>query len=423
VIIPSIDIMDGRAVQLVGGRRKALDAGSPLAAAERFSVAGELAVIDLDAALGRGDNRHLIEQIVRRFRCRVGGGIRSVDSALDWLDRGASRVIIGTAATPELLARLPRQRVMVALDGVNGEVVVEGWRRRTGARVLERIAELAPLVGGLLVTFVEREGRLGGIDLDAVDRVVHQAGATPLTVAGGITSADEVAAIDRLGADAQVGMALYRGRLDLGDAIAAPLSSDRSDGLWPTVVVDEGGVALGLAYSSQASLRAAVAERRGVYQSRSRGLWRKGESSGNRQRLLRIDLDCDRDTLRFVVDQQGAGFCHRQTTTCWGPSWSLAAFSRHLASAATSADPGSYTARLLADPELLARKLAEEADELAGATTPQEATWEAADLIYFTTVALIRNGVSTARVLRELERRAAVTRRRDGSRMAAAGGA
>ena len=416
MIIPSIDIMNGRAVQLIGGRERALDGGDPLAVAERFSLAGELAVIDLDAALGRGDNSAIVAELVRRYPCRVGGGIRSAEAALAWLDRGAQWVILGTAATPELLARLPRERVMAALDGVDGELVVDGWRRRTGVDVLSRMAELAPHAGGFLVTFVEREGRLGGIDLQAVRRVVEAADGVRVTVAGGVTTAVEVAAIDRLGADAQVGMALYTGRLHLADAVAAPLTSEREDGLWPTVVCDERGVALGLAWSSAASLRAAVERRAGVYRSRSRGLWVKGESSGNRQELLRVDLDCDRDALRFTVRQRGAGFCHLGTRTCWGDDTGLGALERRLEELAAAPPEGSFTARLLGDRELLAAKLAEEAGELAAAESEEEVVWEAADLLYFALVRLVGAGVPLGRVEAELDRRRREVRRRDGSR-------
>lgn len=416
MIIPSIDIMDGRAVQLVGGRGKALDGGDPLAVAERFAVAGELAVIDLDAALGRGDNSRLVAELVRRYPCRVGGGIRSAEAALEWLDRGARCVILGTAATPALLSQLPRERVMAALDGVDGKLVVDGWRRRTGVDVLARMAELAPHAGGFLVTFVEREGRLGGIDLEAVRRVVEAANGVPVTVAGGVTTPAEVAAADRLGADAQVGMALYTERLHLADAIAAPLISERGDGLWPTVVCDERGVALGLAWSSAASLRAAVDRRAGVYHSRSRGLWIKGETSGNRQELLRIDLDCDRDALRFTVWQHGGGFCHLGTRTCWGDDDGLGALERRLEALAAAPPEGSFTARLLNDPELLAAKLAEEAGELAAASAEDEVAWEAADLLYFALVRLVSAGVPLRRAEDELDRRRREVRRRDGSR-------
>jgi phosphoribosyl-ATP pyrophosphohydrolase len=417
MIVPSIDLMGGQAVQLVGGREKVLEAGDPLAVAERFAVVGELAVIDLDAALGRGSNRELVRELVRRFPCRVGGGIRSVEQALEWLNAGARRVILGTAATPEVLVELPRERVVAALDGVDGEVVVRGWTERTGARVLERLAALRGLVGGFLVTFVEREGRLGGIDLEAARRVVEAAGGTPVTLAGGVTTAHEVAALDRLGADAQVGMALYTKRLDLGEAFAAPLVSDRPDGLWPTVICDEHGSALGLAYSSAESLRAAVAERLGVYWSRSRDeLWRKGASSGAVQELLRVEADCDRDALRFTVRQHGSGFCHRGTWTCWGEDRGLGALERRLAERLRNAPDGSYTARLGAEPALLAAKLAEEARELAEADGEDALVWEAADLLYFTLVRLAGAGLGLEAVARELDRRALAVTRRDGSR-------
>src|SRR5205823_13620123 len=176
----------------------------------------------------------------------------------------------------------------------------------TGRTVAERIAELRPFVGGFLITSIEREGRMGGIDRDRAAELVRLAGNARVTIAGGVTAPDDVAYLDKIGADAQVGMALYSGRLNLGDTIAAPLVSDRPDGLWPTVVIDEQGVALGLAWSNLESLREAVRSRRGVYHSRARGLWIKGETSGATQELLRVDLDCDRDCLRFTVRQAGA---------------------------------------------------------------------------------------------------------------------
>ncbi len=422
MIVPSIDLMDGQAVQLIGGRDKAVDAGDPLAIAEKFAVAGELAVIDLDAALGRGSNRDVMLELVRRYPCRVGGGIRSAEQALGWLDAGARKVILGTAANSDVLVELPRDRVIAALDGVDGEVVVRGWTERTGASVLDRLAELRELVGGFLVTFVEREGRLGGIDPEAAKRVVDAAAGTHVTIAGGVTTAEEVAALDRLGADAQVGMAIYTGRLDLADAFSAPLISDRPDGLWPTVVCDEHGTALGLVYSSADSLRAAVAERRGIYWSRSRSeLWRKGETSGAVQELLRVEADCDRDALRFTVRQSG-GFCHLETRSCWGAGRGLGELERRLIERLAGAEPGSYTARLAGDSDLLAAKLAEEAAELAEAETGDEVVWEAADLFYFTLVKLAANGSRLEQVARELDRRALAARRRDGSRTFDPGG-
>ncbi len=421
MIIPSIDLVAGNAVQLIGGREQALDAGDPLPIAKSFRLAGEIAVVDLDAALGRGSNSELVERLCRVAPCRVGGGIRDLDSALHWLDAGATHIVIGTAATPELLGRLPRERLIVALDARDGEVVVEGWQKGTGRGVVERMAELRGYCAGFLVTFVEREGRLAGTALERVATLVEAADGARVTIAGGVTTAEEIAALDRLGADAQVGMALYTGRLELADAIAAPLVCDRSDGLWATVVCDERGVALGLAWSDAESLRAAVGEARGVYHSRSRGLWRKGEDSGATQELLRIDLDCDRDALRFLVRQAEPGFCHAGTRTCWGADDGVGGLARLVAARACEAPGGSYTRRLLEQPALLARKLREEAGELAAAERPADVAWEAADVLYFTACAMARAGVSLEQVEAELDRRSLKLTRRKGDAKAPKG--
>ncbi len=139
MIVPSIDIMGGRAVQLRRGREFVLDGGDPIERLEEFSVAGEVAVVDLDAALGQGSNAELIRKLVRRAPCRVGGGIRDLDSARRWLDAGSVRVVIGTAATPEFCGALPRERVIAAVDAKRGEIVVDGWRKKTGVPVIEQV--------------------------------------------------------------------------------------------------------------------------------------------------------------------------------------------------------------------------------------------------------------------------------------------
>lgn len=412
MIIPSIDLEQGRTVQLVGGEELAIDAGNPLPLLKQFSLAGEVAVVDLDAAKGEGSNSDLMRELCRHGKVRVGGGIRDLETALSWLDAGAESLVIGTAASPELLRELPRERVIVALDARDGEVVTHGWRQGTGRGILERLEELRPLCGGFLVTFVEREGRLGGTDLERAKSVVEAAGDARVIIAGGVTTTEEVVALDRIGADAQVGMALYTGELDLAEAISAPLRSDRPDGFWPTVVVDEQGVALGLAYSSLESLRAAVDSRSGVYHSRGRGIWFKGQTTGATQELLAIDLDCDRDSLRFTVRQASPGFCHQRTRTCWGDDKGLGRLSRRLEAILTDAPEGSNTARLANDPELLSAKIIEEAQELVSAQSRAEVTHEAADLLYFTLVRAATSGVSLEDVERELGRRELRVRRR-----------
>ncbi|HEY4003182.1 MAG TPA: phosphoribosyl-ATP diphosphatase [Candidatus Xenobia bacterium] len=414
MIIPSIDLQGGQTVQLIGGKEKALDAGDPRPLLRQFGVVGEVAVIDLDAALGQGDQTALIEELVRQGPCRVGGGIRSIEKARQWLDAGACKIILGTAARAELLQELPRARLIAALDADSGEVVVEGWTKKTGLTVPHRMAELRELVGGFLVTFVEREGRLGGIDIEQVKRLKEAAGHARLTVAGGVTTAQEVAELDRLGVDAQVGMALYTGRLTLAQCLAATLSSDRPDGLWPTVVVNESEVALGLCWSNAESLQAAITRQQGVYHSRKRGLWVKGETSGHTQELLRISLDCDRDALRFTVRQRGS-FCHTGSHTCWGEPSNYGSLIHALAARMAEAPAGSYTTRLLNDPDLLRAKLCEEAGELAAAETPDHVAAEAADVLYFTAVAMVRAGVQLEEVERVLAQRALKVTRRPGN--------
>jgi phosphoribosyl-ATP pyrophosphohydrolase len=413
MIVPSIDIMGGRAVQLRRGREFVLDGGDPIERLEEFAVAGEVAVVDLDAALGQGSNAELIRGLVRRAPCRVGGGIRDFDTARRWLDAGAVQIMIGTAATPEFCGALPRERVIAAVDANHGEVVVEGWRKQTNVPVLERVRALAPVVSGFLFTQVEKEGEMRGFDGGAVEAVVRAAEGARVTAAGGITTPAEVAELDRIGADAQVGMALYTGKLSLGDAVAAPLVKPLPGDVWPTVVCDEAGHTLGLVWSTRESVARAVAERRGIYWSRSRQcVWVKGETSGNTQQLMRVDLDCDRDALRFTVRQAGVGFCHLHRRSCWESQFDLADLERTLADRMARPVPESGTARLLADPGLLGEKLREEADELAEATSSEDTVRETADVFYMALVALARGGGTLADVRAELARRhRAVTRR------------
>jgi phosphoribosyl-ATP pyrophosphohydrolase len=412
MIIPSIDISQGRTVQLIGGETLAIDAGDPLSLLDHFGLVGEVAVIDIDAARGDGSNADVIAKMCRRARVRVGGGIRDLDTALHWLDLGAEKIIIGTAATPELLAQLPADRVIVALDSRDGEVLSHGWRQTTGADLMTRIDELRGMCGGFLITFVEREGRQEGTDLDRARAVVAAANPTRITIAGGIAAPEEVAALDRIGADAQVGMAIYTGEMTVGATLAAMMSSDRSDGLWPTVVVDEAGVALGLAYSSAESLERAYQEGRGIYHSRSRGVWVKGETSGASQDLIGIDLDCDRDTLRFTVRQLGPGFCHTAERSCWGPDRGLDRLQRRVRQISESSDPSSNTRLLLEDPQLLSAKLREEAAELGAATDTDQVIHESADLLYFLLVRATAAGVGLDAIEAELDRRERrVTRR------------
>lgn len=412
MILPSIDLQNGHAVQLIGGKELDLDAGDPRPIAQRFARCGEIAVVDLDRALGRGDNDAVVEDLLAIAPVRLGGGIRSAHRALHWLDRGVTKVVLGTAATPEVLSELPRERVVAALDAQDGEVVDHGWTRGTGHSILERIEALRDYVSGFLVTFVEREGRLGGTDLERARSIVEAADGLEITIAGGVTTADEVQQLDEIGCNAQVGMALYRGHMDLAEAFTSPMRSDREDGLWPTIVTDELGTALGLVYSNLESVRAALAEACGIYWSRKRGLWRKGETSGDGQELLRFEVDCDRDSLKAVVRQKGEGFCHLARRSCFGVDSGLGALDRTLEARRLDAPDGSYTKRLFDDADLLGRKILEEARELVDARNPDQIRNEAADLMYFALTKARANGVDLEQIASELDRRSLRVRRR-----------
>ena len=175
-------------------------------------------------------------------------------------------------------------------------------------------------------------------------------------------------------------------QLGVTDAFLAPLRSDRPDGLFPTVVSSytQGGRSLGLVYSSRQSIVESILSGKGVYHSRRHGLWRKGDTSGATQDVIRINLDCDTDSLEFSVIQNGAGFCHLNRPSCFGELDGLSALESTLKSRLDSAPEGSYTSRLFNDPELLRSKIMEEAEELCNAETREQVAFEAAaDLLYF----------------------------------------
>ena len=324
MIIPAIDIMNNKVVQLKEGRdlELELDAGSIQSCFDRFSKVRNVAVIDLDAAgVGDGGNNYdLICDLVKQKRgVIVGGGIRSVSKAKSLLHEGAYKVILGTAATPENLQHLDSDRVIAAVDVRGTEVYVNGWTEGTGENVFDRIERLKPYVNHFMVTFVDREGHGQGIDLKMARKLNEAVGDRKLTVAGGTRRVEEVGVLESRGIDVQVGMALYKGNFTLADVLynSAELQSHDSLMLIPTVVCNEDGQALGLVYSSRESLQKSIETPYAHYQSRRRGLWKKGEESGNTQIVQKIELDCDKDCLRFTVKQEGKGFCHEQTKTCW----------------------------------------------------------------------------------------------------------
>ncbi len=398
--------MNGKAVQLKQGKEFVLQSDrTPLELAKEFNRYGEVAVIDLDAALKKGENRELIKSICRVCDVRVGGGIRDVETGREFLKAGAKRLIIGTMATPEFLQKFSPQQVMVALDH-KGEVVVDhGWENATGETIWQRAERLSPYCSGFLTTFVEGEGCLNGMDLDAIKSLKKKIPGQH-TVAGGIAETDEIVQISALGIDVQVGMALYTGRIDPVDAVVKTIQF-KEDGLVPTIVQDQSGQVLMMAYSSKESLTRALREGKGVYFSRSRQeIWEKGLTSGNTQLLVSCRVDCDRDCLLFTVVQEKAA-CHNETYSCFGSAtsdrkFSLSELFETLQSRKNSDSSKSYTATLFADRRLLLKKIMEEAYEVVSYSSKENLRWEIADLIYFASVLAVDEGLEWKDIEAEL---------------------
>jgi phosphoribosylformimino-5-aminoimidazole carboxamide ribotide isomerase len=224
VIIPCIDLMDGAVVQLVQGREKALEGGSPDAMLEKFAAFPVIQVIDLDAAIGRGSNEAIVEWLATKARTRVGGGVRTAEKARRLLDLGAEKIIVGTAAfSPngpnetflrELAASVPREAILLALDSKGGRIVVKGWRESLDISAVDVIRALESHCGGFLCTYVDKEGMMQGTDLEWF-RSLRAATAHEITAAGGITTYEEITALQQMDIHAAVGMAVYTGRLDL----------------------------------------------------------------------------------------------------------------------------------------------------------------------------------------------------------------
>jgi phosphoribosylformimino-5-aminoimidazole carboxamide ribotide isomerase len=224
MLIPSIDIMDGKIVQLIQGEKKALEFTSFEPWIQRFSSYSLVQVIDLDAAMQKGHNRHLIEKISKRLPCQVGGGIRSLEAAQAAIEGGASRVILGSALVRDnqpdeefaesLFSALGAERLVFAIDSRAGKVAVRGWRDRTELTPFHMIQILEPWCSAFLYTHIDTEGMMQGIPMEIV-RQLRSATQQRLFVAGGISSQREIAELDSLNVDAVVGMAIYTSRLEV----------------------------------------------------------------------------------------------------------------------------------------------------------------------------------------------------------------
>jgi phosphoribosyl-ATP pyrophosphohydrolase/phosphoribosyl-AMP cyclohydrolase len=463
MVIASIDIQNNKVVQLKQGEELILqlDNASPLAQA--FDLYGEVAVIDLDAAMGKGSNIEMIKPLLRKAECRVGGGIRTPEQAKELVSLGARKIIVGSNAFRDpakkgagaaggefavnvafleaISKKIGRERLIIAVDARAGEIVVDGWKTPTGLDLFEAAKAVEPFAGELLFTCVEREGTMTGIDLAPV-RKLRETVSCQITVAGGVSTLAEIEEIAALGCDVQLGMALYTGKINLADAFSvslnwkkgAPDSCARTGegvtvsnlhgvaleissttekasapgsppSLLPLIVQSPGGPVLMTGFTDKEALAETFKRGNVCFHSRTRNkLWMKGENSGNILKLIRLRADCDRDALLAIAEPAGP-VCHTGAWSCFANNrdYTLQFLQDIIAERFRNPAPGSYTATL--DDELVREKIMEEAKELCEAKTRDEIVWEAADLLYFSTVLMTRAGVTVQEILDELDRR------------------
>ncbi len=405
MIIPSIDLMNGKAVQLKQGKDKVLEKNNPVELAKEFRLYGEIAVIDLDSALGKGDNLELIKEICKVAECRVGGGIRTIEKAKEILRGGAKKVIIGTKATPEFLKQLPRDKVIVAVDSKNGFVVTEGWRKETKQTPEEAIKELEPYCSEFLFTNVDKEGLLQGIDSGKIAKLP---GLTKnrITIAGGITTINEIKEIENLGFNSQLGMSIYTGKINLSKAFIELMDFEKNNDLIPTIVQDSSYHVLMMAYSTKESLKQAFEKKKATYWSRSRQkIWTKGDTSGNFQKLVKVRFDCDKDALLFTVEQKKVA-CHLGSYSCFGEKeFQTEDVFNIIKNRIDFPQDNSYTSKISKREDDIKAKLLEEASEVAFYKNRENLVWEIADLAYFTIVLMAKKGITINEVKDELRGR------------------
>jgi phosphoribosyl-ATP pyrophosphohydrolase/phosphoribosyl-AMP cyclohydrolase len=426
MVIASIDIQNGKVVQLRQGAELVLQRENSPELAVEFDRYGEVAVIDLDAAMGKGSNLEMIKPLLRKAECRVGGGIRTPQQAQELVSLGARKIIVGSGAFRDsakkgagitggefavnitfleaMSKKIGRECLIIAVDARAGEIVVDGWKTPTGLDLIEAAKQVEPYAGELLFTCVEREGTMTGINLEPVKKL-RKAVNCQITVAGGVSVLGEIGEIAALGCDVQLGMALYTGKINLADAFIISLNWKKGETLLPIIVQSPDGQVLMTGFTDKEALAETFNRGNVCFHSRTRNkLWMKGETSGNTLKLLRLRADCDRDALLAIAEPAGP-VCHTGAWSCFATNrdYTLRFLQDIIQERFRNPAPGSYTATL--DDDLVREKIMEEAKELCEAKKHDEIVWEAADLLYFATVLMTKEGVTVREIFDELDRR------------------
>ena len=427
MVISSIDLKNGHVVQLKNGKELVLQRDDAEDLIRQFDMYGEVAVIDLDAALGNVDakgntvNTPLLKSLLHHGNVRIGGGIRSVKRAKELVSLGAEKVIIGSAAWKsnpvegesvlneeflnQLISAIGKDRIIISVDAINGKIAVKGWTETVNIPLVEGAKQAQKFCSELLFTCVEKEGCMQGTNMDYVKQV-RDAVSCRVVAAGGVSSVEEIAALEKIHCDVQLGMALYTGKVSLNDAFVACMDFEKSP-LIPVIAQSVNGEVLMQAYANKESLLKTFDCKKLTFYSRSRKeLWTKGETSGNFLEVVRLRADCDRDCILATVIPVGPS-CHTGSWTCFKTAPDEASTMGRLynviADRFANPKPGSYTATL--DAKRVREKVEEEAEELCEADGKDEVIWEAADLLYFVNVLMYKEGVTWKDVFDELDRR------------------
>ena len=291
--------------------------------------------------------------------------------------------------------------------GINGNIALKGWTESSGIPLIEGAVQAEKYASELLFTCVEKEGCMQGTDMDMC-RALRAAVKCRVVAAGGVNTIEQIAELEKIGCDVQLGMALYTGAVSLKDSFTACLDWNKTGGMIPVIAQSTDGEVLMLGYSNKEALNKTFDTGKLTFFSRTRNvLWTKGETSGHFLEVQKLRADCDRDTILATVIPHG-GACHTGSFTCFGSDPDAKSSMERLYS--TIADrfanprPGSYTATL--NDKRVREKVMEEAEELTDeAETKADVIWEAADLLYFVSVLMYKEGVSWKDVYDELDRR------------------
>lgn len=403
MIISSIDLMNGKAVIMKQGMEKIVERDDVLELAKYYGRFGELSVIDLDAAVGNGDNEKLIAKICKIAACRVGGGIRDINKANRILSYGAKKIIIGTAAKEELITQLPKDKIIIAIDSNGGKVATHAWTRTTDATPVEVVKRFNTLCSGFLYTNIEKNGTMDGIDLETIKEIRNIA-TREVVAAGGISSIDEIVKLEQMNVCPQLGLSLYTGKIKLEEAFVKCLDFEKRLGFIPTIVQDfDTKQVLMLAYSTPESLLQALKTAKGTYVNRStKQIIIKGETSGNTQEIITARYNCDMDALLFKVKQKGNA-CHLGRYSCFeDKEFSINDLYNTFVNQKRVMPDSAITTKLFKDDFLLKSKIMESAFSTVNFDKTGGLANSAANFMYYLLTYMVENDVTPQDVLNKL---------------------